>query len=69
MADKKASTPKEIPLHEVVLSVMYAANKERPAELTVNDVYRGVADNTLSENNISDAVSYTHLTLPTSTHV
>lgn len=58
MADKKASTPKEIPLHEVVLSVMYAANKERPAELTVNDVYRGVADNTLSENNISDVLNW-----------
>lgn len=58
MADKKALTPKEIPLHEVVLSVMYAMNKERPAELTANDVYQGLADNTLSDNNISDVLNW-----------
>jgi len=58
MAEKKTSTPKEIPLHEVVLGVMYSVNKEHPAKVTVNDVYRRVADNTLSENNISDVLNW-----------
>lgn len=58
MSDKKTSAPKEIPLHEVVLQIMFEANKERPAELTVSDVHRKITDDTISESNISAVLKW-----------
>jgi len=58
MSDKETSTPKEIPLHEVVLQIMYEANKERPAELTVGEVHSKISDETIGETIISDVLRW-----------
>jgi hypothetical protein len=57
-SEKKTSTPKEIPLHEVVLKIMFEANRERPAELTVSQVHRKITDETISESNILDVLKW-----------
>ncbi|MFK7787141.1 MAG: DUF5457 domain-containing protein [Crocinitomicaceae bacterium] len=58
MSDKKTSTPQEIPLHEVVLKIMFEANPERPAELTVSQVHRKLTDPSISESNILDVLRW-----------
>jgi len=58
MSEKKTSTPKQIPLHEVVLKVMYEVDKERPAHLTVAEVYQKISDNSISESNISEVLNW-----------
>lgn len=58
MSEKKTSTPKEIPLHEAVLKVMYAVNKERPALLTITEVYQEISDDSINEANVSDVLNW-----------
>ncbi len=58
MSDKKTSTPKVIPLHEVVLKIMFEANPDRPAELTVSQVHRKVTDQFISESNVLDVLRW-----------
>ncbi len=58
MAGKKPSTPKEIPLHDVVLKIMFEANKEKPAKLTASDVFWKISDANVSEITISDVLKW-----------
>ena len=56
MANK--SIKEEVPLHEVVLKQMYEANKDRPAKLSVSDVFWKVADPSVSESQIGDVLKW-----------
>ncbi len=58
MADTKKNTPEEIPLHEVVLSVIYEVNKERPVELSATDVFYKMSDPTLTERQITQVLDW-----------
>ena len=56
MPEKPKSTPEEIPLHEVVLKIMYEANKEKPALLATNDVFWKITDASVNERNITEVL-------------
>ncbi|MCJ8289303.1 MAG: DUF5457 domain-containing protein [Crocinitomicaceae bacterium] len=58
MAEKTKPTQEEIPLHEVVLELMFEANKEKPAELSANEVFWKISDSSLIERNISEVLNW-----------
>lgn len=58
MAEKTKSTQEELPLHEVVLKLMFEFNKEKPAELTPTDVFWKISDSSLSELQITQVLNW-----------
>lgn len=58
MSEKTKSTQEEVPLHEVVLELMFEANKEKPAELSAKDVFWKISDSTLIERNIEEVLNW-----------
>lgn len=58
MAETKKNTPEETPLHEIVLSVMYEINKEKPAELSATDVFYKMSDPNLNQRQINQVLDW-----------
>lgn len=58
MAEKTKSTQEELPLHEVVLKLMFEFNKEKPAELTSTDIFWKISDPSLSEIQITQVLNW-----------
>jgi len=58
MADTKKNTPEETPLHEIVLSVMYEINKEKPVELSATDVFYKMSDPNLNQRQINQVLDW-----------
>jgi hypothetical protein len=49
---------KEIPLHDVVLKIMFEENKERPAQLAVSEVFWKISDAAITEHNILEVLNW-----------
>lgn len=58
MAEKTKSTQEELPLHEVVLKLMFEFNKEKPAELTSTDIFWKISDPSLNELQITQVLNW-----------
>lgn len=58
MDGKNQSNQEEIPLHEVVLKLMYDFNKEKPAELTATDIFWKLSDPAVSEVQIGQVLKW-----------
>lgn len=58
MAKKTESAQEEVPLHEIVLKHMFEANKEKPAKLSVSDIFWKVGDPSVSESQIGDVLKW-----------
>lgn len=58
MSEKSKETKKEIPLHEVVLKIMFEANKERPAQLVPNEIFWKISDAAITEHNILEVLNW-----------
>lgn len=55
--DKK-STEEEIPLHEIILKLMFEENKEGAAGLSVNDIFWKSSDPMLRESQVEDVLEW-----------
>lgn len=55
---KTKSTEEEVPLHEVVLKVMFEVNKEKPQEMTASDVFWKMSDPALSERQVTEVLNW-----------
>ena len=58
MAKGEASTPKEKPLHDIVLGLMFEENIERPAKLSARDVFVKMPNTTVSESNVKEVLEW-----------
>ncbi len=58
MPKKSKSAPEEIPLHEVVLKLMFEANKEKPARLDTSDLFWQISDPAVNERNVTEVLNW-----------
>ncbi len=56
--ESSKSAQKEIPLHDVVLKLMFEANKEKPAELSLNDLFWKISDPSVNESQVGDVLKW-----------